>query len=466
MPQDDNLNNDERNARISPALRAQLQKCYEFGNQKMQAGEYDYANEMFARCYTGSPANLIYLQSFIANLRMKYGNNKKGAPFAKIKGGGARSQMKVAEARSKHDDVLKSGVELLKLNPWDAAAFFSMAKASLGLGYDETGLALLKHAVECDPGNAEVNRYATNELAERNLFDDAIACCQRVLNVKPNDHEAGSMMKDLLLQKTMQHMERKKTAAEKEAKENAENHISEEDAFEKKLAKTPDDHDLWDDYIRFFNLRGNRRKEEDTIRRALKYFPEDKNLQLRYDDVRRERAKADLNQAQELYKKNPSDAMKQKLAAAKKAYDEAALALIRRKLEANPNATAVHFEYGQFLMARGQYREAIGELQKAQQDESLKALCFLAIAQSFEKIKQYKLALTHYEKSVEAFGKNLESEQGKSALYSGALLAAGLRLYKKAEGMLERLAAIDFSYKNVAPLLDKLAEKLNNSGQE
>ena len=128
MPQDDNLNNDERNARISPALRAQLQKCYEFGNQKMQAGEYDYANEMFARCYTGSPANLIYLQSFVANLRMKYGNNKKGAPFAKIKGGGARSQMKVAEARSKHDDVLKSGVELLKLNPWDAAAFFPWRK--------------------------------------------------------------------------------------------------------------------------------------------------------------------------------------------------------------------------------------------------------------------------------------------------------------------------------------------------
>ena len=26
---------------------------------------------------------------------------------------------------------------------------------------------------------------------------------------------------------------------------------------QKKLAKTPDDHDLWDDYIRFFNMRGN-----------------------------------------------------------------------------------------------------------------------------------------------------------------------------------------------------------------
>ena len=466
MPQDDRLLNDDQNARLSPTVRARLQKCYEFGNQKMQAGEFDYANEMFSQCYAGAPSNLIYLQSFVANLRMKYGNNKKGAGFAKLKGGAARAQLKAAETRSKHEDVLKAGAELLKLNPWDAGVFFSMAKASLGLGYDETGLALLKHAVECDPTNAEVNRYATKELADRNLFDDAIACCQRVLNAKPNDYEASSMMKDLLLQKTMQHMERKKTAAEKEAALNAENNISEEDAFEKKLAKTPDDHDLWDDYIRFFNMRGNRRKEEDTIRRALKYFPEDQNLRLRYDDVRRERAKIDLNQAQELCQKNPTDAAKQKLAAAKKAFDEATLALIHRKLEANPGATAVHFEYGQFLMARGQFREAIGELQKAQQDESLKALCFLAIAQSFEKIKQYKLALTHYEKSIEAFGKNLESEQAKSALYSGALLAAGLRLYKKAEGMLERLAAIDFSYKNVAPLLDKLAEKLNNSSQE
>ena len=466
MPQDDHLLNDDKNAHLSPTVRARLQKCYEFGNQKMQAGEYGYANEMFSQCYTGAPSNLIYLQSFVANLRMKYGNNKKGAGFAKLKGSAARSQLKVAETRSKYEDVLKAGAELLKLNPWDAGVFFSMAKASLGLGYDETGLALLKHAVDCDPTNAEVNRYATKELADREKFDDAIACCQRVLNAKPNDHEASSMMKDLLLQKTMQHMERKKTDAEKEAARNAENNVSEEDAFEKKLAKTPDDRDLWDDYIRFFNMRGNRRKEEDTIRRALKYFPEDQNLRLRYDDVRRERAKIDLNQAQELYQKNPTDAGKQKLAAAKKAFDEATLALIRRKLEANPGATAVHFEYGQFLMAHGQFREAIGELQKAQQDESLKALCFLAIAQSFEKIKQYKLALTHYEKSIDAFGKNLESEQGKNALYSGALLAAGLRLYKKAEGMLERLAAIDFSYKNVAPLLDKLAEKLNNSSQE
>ena len=213
MPQEEN----QPNAQLSPALRARLQKCYEFGNQKMQAGEYDYANEMFSQCYAQAPGNLIYLQSFVANLRMKYGNNKKGASFAKLKGGTARSQLKIAEARSKFEDVLKSGAELLKLNPWDSAVFFSMGKASVALGYDDTGLALLKHAIDSDPNNIEINRYAAKELAQRELFDDAIACCQRILNAKSSDYEASNQMKDLLLQKTMQHMERKKTAAEKEA---------------------------------------------------------------------------------------------------------------------------------------------------------------------------------------------------------------------------------------------------------
>lgn len=465
MPQDDNLQNDGKNTNLSPTVRARLQKCYEFGNQKMQAREYDYANEMFTQCYTKSPGNLVYLQSFIANLRMKYGNNKKGAGFAKLKGGAARSQLKIAEARSKFDDVIKSGVELLKLNPWDSSTLFAMGKASIALGYDDAGLALLKHAIESDPNDVETNRFAANELAERNLFDDAIACCQRILNVRSNDHEASSQMKDLLLQKTMQHMERKKTAAEKEAQEHAESHISEEDAYEKKLAKSPDDPELWLDYIQFFNMKGNRRKEEDTIRRALKQFPDDKNLLLRYDDVRRERARIELARIQEQMQKDPTDAMKQKFAEAKKVFDEASLALIERKLAANPNAAAVRFEYGRFLMAQDRFQEAIGELQKAQRDETLSASCFLAIAQCFEKIKQYRLALTHYEKSIEAFGKGIDSEEGKSALYSCALLAASLRDYKKAENLLERLATIDFSYKNVAPLLDKIAKKLNNGDE-
>ena len=462
MP-DDRLLGDDKNAHLSPTVRARLQKCYEFGNQKMQAGEYDYANEMFSQCYLGNPGNLIYLQSFVANLRLKYGNNKKGASFAKLKGGGQRTALKVAETRSKWEDILKAGGELIQINPWDSAVYFSMGKASLALGYDDTGLALLKHAVECNPADVETNRFAAKELADRELFDDAIACCQRILNAKSNDYEANNLMKDLLLQKTMKHMERKKSDAEKAASEGGANgvKVSEEDLFEKKLAKTPEDRDLWLDYVEFFAQRGNRRKEEDTLRRALKQFPDDPQMALRLFEVQKDRAKNELTRLRDLYQKGPSEALKTQYLAAKKTFDEASLALIHQKLKINPNATNVHFDYGLYQMAHGQFREAIGELQKAQQDESLQAECFLAIAQCFQEIKQYKLALSHYEKAIVAFG-TADSESSKKALYYGARLAAGLGDLPKAEELAGRLAAIDFSYKDVGDLLDKISKKLQN----
>ena len=54
---------------VTPAVRARLQKCFEYGNQKMQIGDYDYATEMFAQCVVGDPSNILYMNSFIANLR-------------------------------------------------------------------------------------------------------------------------------------------------------------------------------------------------------------------------------------------------------------------------------------------------------------------------------------------------------------------------------------------------------------
>lgn len=457
---DDPLFNDDKNAHLSPTTRGRLQQCYEFGNQKMQAGEYEYANEMFYQCFLGSPGNLLYLQSFVANLRMKYGNNKKGATFAKLKSGTYRTTLKVAENRSKWADVLKAGAELIKLNPWDAAVYYTMGKAALELGYDDTGLALLKHAVECNPNEVEYNRTAATELGKREMFEQAIACLQRILNVKNNDRDASRMMGDLMLQRTMQHMADKKTVL-KNAPPSETEKLSEEDQFEKKIRKTPDDRDLWIDYAEYFFQKGNFRKTEDTYRRAIKQFSDDRDLTLRLTEIQKIRARDELLRLKELYAKDPSDELKEKFQKQREIYDEKTLQMIQQRLEINPSGTLIHYDYGIFLMQHGQFKEAIGELQTAQQDDSLKPDCFLAIAQCFEQVKQYKLAMTHYEKAVAAFGEK-KGDSLKKSLYLAARLAAALGDYPKAEMHASRLAAIDFSYKDVAPLLDKITKKMQN----
>ena len=460
---DDQLLNDNSNAHLSPTLRARLQQCYAFGNQKMQGGDHDYANEMFRQCFLGNMSNLIYLQSFVANLRLKYKNNKKGAAFASIKTGKSRTSMKVAENRARHEDVLRLGAEILELNPWDSATFFAMGKAALELGYDDTGLALLKHAIECNPNDVDINRFAAQQLSERNMYTDAIACCQRIINAKKVDREASRMIGDLMLRQTMDQMESKKEKNKRDAAERAEApQVPEEDVYEKKLAKTPDDRDLWLSYADFYFQKKNYRKAEDTFRRALKNFPDDVDFTVRLLELQKLRARDEVVRAKELLAKNPDDAaLKECFAKLREAFDEKTLALIKHKLSVNPTATATRYEHGIYLVQHGQFAEAIAELQTAQQDESIRSDCALAIAFCFEKLKKYKLAMTNYETAIRLLG-NKVSEPIKRALYGAARLSAVLGDYKTAEQYATRLAGIDFSYKDIAQLLDKITERLQN----
>ena len=111
-------------------------------------------------------------------------------------------------------------------------------------------------------------------------------------------------------------------------------------------------------------------------------------------------------------------------------------------------------------MRHGRIKEAIGELQKARVDEGLAGQCLLALGQCFQQIKQYALAATHYDQAAAKLDE--QSEDMKKTLYLGARLAMGMGNLKKANEFASKLAAIDFSYKDVGGLLDKITQKLHN----
>jgi tetratricopeptide (TPR) repeat protein len=85
------------------------------------------------------------------------------------------------------------------------------------------------------------------------------------------------------------------------------------------------------------------------------------------------------------------------------------------------------------------------------------------LGECFQKIEQYKLALSHYEQAIELSGEQQQgSEMGKLALYRAGVLATGLRELDRAEQHLTELAGRDFSFRDVAQRLDNL-NKLRNS---
>ncbi|HEX3726987.1 MAG TPA: hypothetical protein VHV08_12120, partial [Pirellulales bacterium] len=191
---------------LSPAVRRRLQMCFEHGSKSATKGDFDYATNMFTTCVAGDAANAIYLKQFLVNLAKKYNDNKKGAGFTSApKINLLKGSTKKAAYSKDWPSLIKTGLEILKLNPWEVSTLTAMANACDELNYDEAQLVYLKWALEVNSKDGEVNRSCGRALARLGRFDEAIACWHRVEQAKPGDEEAQRAIADLAIEKTISH---------------------------------------------------------------------------------------------------------------------------------------------------------------------------------------------------------------------------------------------------------------------
>ena len=460
---------------ISPELKAQIQTCYTKGNEMMSQGSHDYATEMFVFCLLNDPSNIVYIQAYILNLRRKYNDNKKGNSMAFLKSTGIKSAIKTASARKKWEDVLKNGAEMLKINPWDAGTFAAMGRACLEMDLPLAGLAYYKQAVESSPNDVEINRSSARALQEMEEYDQAIACWNRISKIKPNDEEARKAIGDLMIEKTIKvgkynaeaEKNKKSTVTRREDVQNIEYEervqLSPEEQFEKAIRKNPDDVTLYVDRADYL-FQSNQIKEAESIWQRLLKIKDTPEFQLRLIEVQQRRLMEEIQKIKASYESTNKPEIKEKLkpqfAAKKEELDRVTLQMYTMRVDQSPGNTHYRFDMGNIYQTQGKFKEAIAEYQAAKADVSVQGECLLALGQCFQQIKQYRLALTHYQQAIGVL--QGEGDHKKKALYLAARLAYGLNDYDKADDFASQLAAIDFSYKDIGELLDKIAEKRIN----
>ncbi len=458
---------------ISPALRRRLQQQFEAGSQKSNRGEYDYATTMFAACVEGDPGNQIYLQSFLGNLYKKYGDNKKGAALAGVKGVGIKGSIKKSEMQKDWLGVIKTGLEALKLNPWDAGALTSMAAACEKLEFDDNRIILLQGAWKGNPTDPEVNRLLGRALRENGRFDEAMAHFRRVVQVKPGDEEAMQALRAIDAERAIKKggFEDAQSSTDvmadkqlqKERREGGGVQLTPEQQIERHLTKNPADIPK---YLELANLHtGNQKLEqaEKVLTRALEASGGDLQIRERLEDLQMRRAREAVDlarkqaeaertpQAIELYKKMKSE------------LNTRELEFYRGHVQRYPTQHGYKYELAARMMKAGMHREAIPLLQEAQQDPKRKGEVLFALGECFTQIKQYKLGLQNYEASLEAISTR-DMEQRKLAMYwSGKVALKAFKDLDKAEKYLSELAGLDFSYKDVGQLLEEIAAARGDS---
>jgi tetratricopeptide (TPR) repeat protein len=121
----------------------------------------------------------------------------------------------------------------------------------------------------------------------------------------------------------------------------------------------------------------------------------------------------------------------------------------------------LRYEFGRRLLLARRHVEAIAELQVAKKEPRRTGPALLALGQCFQQIRQYRLAMSHYESAIEAIP-DRDGENKKRALYMAGRLAMTLKDLDAAEKHLTAVAGLDFGYQDVGVMLGRIANLRQN----
>jgi tetratricopeptide (TPR) repeat protein len=475
-------------APLAPAVRQRVQKTFEHAKRCVEKDDYDYAHQLFTQCVSEDPASVVFIQAMLANLHKKYNNNKRGAKLAGLKIKSHRSAMAKAADKGQWVQAFAAGCGALELNPWDIPTLLGMAEGCSELQIDESQLTYLRAALDVDSKDVTVNRKAAMALQRMGQFDQSIACWHRVEQARPGDEEAQQQISRLSVEKTIQQggydpallggskpgakptgkapsvaRLSKGAAADAEDEDPAAPPVAPEDRYKAAIAADPSNAE---GYFRLADMYVHEHRFDDAqaVLDRANQATGGGNLQVgeRLEDLQLRRVAHHTAQAQQNFDAANTPEAKTLLDRTKAHQNQVELEVYGARADREPGNPRLQFELGLRFKRAGKVKAAITSLQSARTDPKRKALVLVELGECFQKIEQYKLALTHYEQALEACEPG-DGETRKLALYRAGVLATGLRELDRAERHLAELAGLDFGYRDVSDRLDKVA-RLRNSG--
>lgn len=453
---------------LSASARHRLQKVYEHGQRCVDKQDYDYAHQLFSQCVSEDPASILYLQAMLGNLERKHAQQKSGR-LANLKIKSPRAALAKATGRGEWEAAFRAGCAALAINPWDVATLIGLAEACRELEIDECQLYYLRWALNAHPQHAEVNRLAAQQLTRMGQFDQAIACWRRVDQADPEDDEARQAISRLSVERAIQvggYGQEEDTSPENSADEDSANASPApplEDRLQAALADDPTSIEAYAQLADFY-LHGNRLDEAERVLAQANDAAGGGSLEIRerLEEVHLRRARRQVAAAEGQFAEDPSEEARATLANYRQQANQVELEVYAARSDRDVGNTRLKYELGVRLKRAGKPKEAIPVLQAARGDTSRLPTVLLELGECFQKIEQYKLALSHYEQAIDAAGESNDVVR-KLALYRAGVLATGLRELDLAERRLTELAGLDYGYRDVADRLDKLAE-LRDSG--
>ena len=267
------------------------------------------------------------------------------------------------------------------------------------------------------PKDPDVNRLYAIALTSAGLIDQAITFWHRVEEALPGDEEAKRAIAVLTVQRARSRGEfdgDDEASRKVRAKAQQQEEATLEQKLLQKIQQEPKNLAHYLELSQIY-LNEERYKEcEELLAKAYEVSDGDADIREKWED-------AELRHLRQRISSGQGPGRQEE---AQEEFFEKELEVWKNRVQRYPNNLAFKYELGYRYMLTKRYADAIQELQMAKNDPRRKGACMLALGQCFQQIKQYRLAMNHYESAIQEIP-DRDADNKKRALYMAGRLGDG-----------------------------------------
>jgi Flp pilus assembly protein TadD len=454
---------------------------FDYAHRATTIGNHDIAINMLRTCCRLVPANLAYRQALRKVEKTKYKDNRRGSFLAPLTTWRSKLKLWKAHRRNNHLKVLEYGEAVLARNPWERDTQLCMAEAAAALRQNVLAIWILQEAREQAPNDIHLNRALARLLEKEGRFTTAMHLWELVRKKLPTDREATAKSKQMAVSDTLARgnyeeavgTEPGGSAKVKTGKGSSNNFlvppaiksgaVREAEVLRTRIASEPGNPEPYLLLAALEKRHGRLKEARAVLEEGLAATGQAAALALELADLEIESYRRMLIECEEKLKAAPQD---EKLVKTRKKLvhkiNSLEVDLFRQKIQQNPSDTSLSYEFGKRLFRAGNIEEAIPHLQNARADARLYWKAVLYLGHCFATREQWPLAQRNFEEALRKMPEG-EREHRKEVLF---LLARG---YAEA-GELQRavemgidLADMDYSYRNIGPLLEEWQRRMQEA---
>ena len=445
---------------------------FDYGNDAALKSNFDYAIDMYKAACKIDVNNLVYRQALRGIERRKFNNDPgkvgmlvgaKNQPIL-FRARNSRSKQRYAEAIEFCEDAFAN-------NPWDVGAARVASESAEGL--DHLVLAeWFVESVEVITKDVDYLKYAARVHEANESWAKAIACWEKVKKLHPNDQDANRQINALSASSAIKRaklddaLDDRAAAAAREPAEAMEakldrlkhEQLSPEQRLVKEIIADPKAVHAYLELADIYRRHSDFDKAEKVLSRGLKANADDEALQAVYEDTQISRLKRGIESQSQRVLQHPEDTgAKIKLDQLTEMYNKYEVGAYRRRAKLHTDDPGVHLALGKILARVGDHDGAIASFQQAR-TSSLPAVKLDALYHSglsFEANNAYKLAERNFREAL----KLIEPDDKTMFLalhYQMGCTSEALGNNEEAEEHYNEVAAIDYSYRDVAQRLKRL----------